>query len=100
MPSVIEGGHAIFMNFQEGSWTNNRLRTLPRGFLPLLCVHITVLFITDISHLSPNSYTWKQHNNTEQTDVCTPLAYLLLLDLDYFGFSATSKRFLAMAQKN
>lgn len=100
MPSGIEGEHAIFMNFQEGSWTNNRLRTSPRGFLPLLCVHITVLFITDISHLSPNGYTWKQHNNPELTDVCIPLAYLLLSDLEYFGFSATTKRFLATAEKS
>lgn len=36
------------MIFQEGSWTNKRFRTLPRGFFPQLCVHITVLFIIDI----------------------------------------------------
>lgn len=48
MPNNIGGGHAIFMIFQEGSWTNKRFRTLPRGFFPLLCVHITVLFIIDI----------------------------------------------------
>lgn len=98
MPNNTEGGHAIFVNFQQGSWTNKRLRTPPRGFLPLLCVHIAVLLITDISHLTPTSYTWKQHNNPELTDVDAPLPYLLLSDLEYSGCSATAERFLATAK--
>lgn len=100
MPNNPEGGHAIFVNFQEGPWTNKGLRTSPRGLLPLLCVHITVLFITDISHLTPTSYTWKQHNNPELTDVHAPLAYLLLSDLEYSGWSATTTIFLATAKRS
>lgn len=45
------------MIFQEGSWTNKRLRTWPGGFVPLLCAHITGLFITTISGLTPNMET-------------------------------------------
>lgn len=93
MPRNTEGGQAIFMNFQEGSWTNKRLRSLPRGFLPLLCVHIIILFITDISHLTPNSYTWKQHNNPELTDVYTPLAYLFLQIWNILDFQQLLKCF-------
>lgn len=36
MPNIIEGARAIFMIFLEGSWTNKRLRTLPRGSMPPL----------------------------------------------------------------
>lgn len=98
MPNNTERGHAIFVNFHEGSWTNKRLGTPPRGFLPLLCVHSAVLLITDISHLTPTSYTWKQQNNPELTDVDAPLPYLLCSDLEYSGVSATAKRFLAPAK--
>lgn len=45
MPNHTEGAHAIFMIFQKGSWTNKRLRTLPRR------VHAPAEYTWCCSHL-------------------------------------------------
>lgn len=79
--------------FQRGSWTSKSLGTWPEGFLPLLCVHITALFITGISRLT---LTVTHGNNTviqDLTDVHSPFPYLLPpSDLEYSGLSAMAER--------
>lgn len=93
MPNNIEKGNAIFKIFQKGSGTSESLGTWPGGFLPLLCVHITALFITGISLLT---LTVTHGNNTviqDLTDVHFPFPYLLPpSDLEYSGPSIMAKR--------